>query len=187
MGKHCIYCKANIDENSVIDVCQGCGISVWGHKMFAAIVENMQDAREAGNLYQGSVTDSENSDSNQKPKRSGLSSIAREALAVQEYQPLEMQTDLNSSRPTREDIPPLVESFSKPESLGPENEINPIPMQSQSFFQQPSLSQPPQQIQPPQYSPELLPQHVEPQVPSQTEDPVEESASLIIDNLNERF
>ena len=60
MAKKCIYCKAEIDEHSVIDCCERCGHSVWGEKMFKAIVDNMKQARDAGDLYQGSVT-SENS------------------------------------------------------------------------------------------------------------------------------
>lgn len=59
MAKKCIYCKAGIDENSVVDVCRACGIGVWGEKMFNAINENMQKAKDDGNLYQGSVTDSQ--------------------------------------------------------------------------------------------------------------------------------
>ncbi len=56
MAKNCIYCKNNIDENSVIDFCQRCGIGVWGEKMLAAIVQSMEKARDSGDLHQGSVT-----------------------------------------------------------------------------------------------------------------------------------
>lgn len=55
MAKHCIYCKAGIDEQSVIDICQRCGIGVWGEKMFKAIVEGMEKSRDSGDLFQGSV------------------------------------------------------------------------------------------------------------------------------------
>lgn len=48
--KKCIYCKTDVDENSVIDFCSRCGISVWGEKMFNTIVKNMEDARERGDL-----------------------------------------------------------------------------------------------------------------------------------------
>jgi len=57
--KRCIYCKNSIDENSVVDFCSRCGISVWGEKMFNAIVENMEKSRDAGNLFQGSITNAD--------------------------------------------------------------------------------------------------------------------------------
>ncbi len=60
MSKKCIYCKGNIDQNSVVDVCVSCGHGVWGEKMFKAIVQNMENAREVGDLNQGSVTSVEN-------------------------------------------------------------------------------------------------------------------------------
>jgi len=56
MSKHCIYCKCEIDQNSVIDVCQRCGHGVWGEKMFKAIIENMEGARKTGSLEQGSIS-----------------------------------------------------------------------------------------------------------------------------------
>ena len=58
MGKHCIYCKCEIDQNSVVDVCQRCGYSVWGEKMFNAIISNMEGARKTGSLDQGSISTS---------------------------------------------------------------------------------------------------------------------------------
>jgi len=57
MPKKCIYCKTEISDDSVIDFCQRCGIGVWGEKMFNAIVKSMENSRQAGDLYQGSVTD----------------------------------------------------------------------------------------------------------------------------------
>jgi len=57
MVNKCIYCKSEIAKDSVVDVCNRCGLSVWGEKMFKAIVNNMEQAREVGNLYQGSVTE----------------------------------------------------------------------------------------------------------------------------------
>jgi len=50
MPKKCIYCKKDIDENSVIDVCESCGIGVWGKKMFDTIVKKMEDARNRDDL-----------------------------------------------------------------------------------------------------------------------------------------
>lgn len=57
MAKKCIYCKSEIDDSSVIDFCRRCGIGVWGEKMFNAIVSNMENARESGDLNQGSVSE----------------------------------------------------------------------------------------------------------------------------------
>ena len=56
MGKHCIYCKTEISQESVIDFCRRCGVGVWGEKMFNAIVESMEKSRQAGDLFQGSVS-----------------------------------------------------------------------------------------------------------------------------------
>lgn len=56
MVRKCIYCALEIDSESVIEFCQKCGVGVWGEKMFKAIVDNMENARKAGDLHQGSVT-----------------------------------------------------------------------------------------------------------------------------------
>ena len=50
MTKKCIYCKTGIDDTCVIDFCDQCGVGVWGEKMFRAIKENMEDARDNGTL-----------------------------------------------------------------------------------------------------------------------------------------
>ena len=42
MSNKCIYCKADLSDDSVVDVCRRCGIGVWGEKMFMTIVQNMQ-------------------------------------------------------------------------------------------------------------------------------------------------
>jgi hypothetical protein len=56
MVKKCIYCSKEISIDSVVDVCENCGVGVWGPKMFQAIKDNMGNAKEKGNLYQGSVS-----------------------------------------------------------------------------------------------------------------------------------
>jgi uncharacterized UBP type Zn finger protein len=45
MVKKCIYCGTEVPDESVIDFCDRCGVSVWGHKMFGAIKKQMEDAR----------------------------------------------------------------------------------------------------------------------------------------------
>ncbi|MDP3992336.1 MAG: hypothetical protein U1B79_01255 [Candidatus Pacearchaeota archaeon] len=50
MAKKCIYCLKGIDENSVMDVCEPCGIGVWGKKMFETIIRKMENAREKDDL-----------------------------------------------------------------------------------------------------------------------------------------
>jgi hypothetical protein len=57
MVKKCVYCSKELAEESVVDVCVACGRGVWGEKMFRAIRENMENARDSGNLHQGSISD----------------------------------------------------------------------------------------------------------------------------------
>ena len=55
MVKKCIYCGAEVSSESVIDFCEHCGKSVWGEKMFNAIVKNMETARANGDLCHDNV------------------------------------------------------------------------------------------------------------------------------------
>ncbi|MDP2628691.1 MAG: hypothetical protein Q8P15_02210 [Nanoarchaeota archaeon] len=48
--KKCIDCGSGIDQGSVIDFCERCGIQTFGRKMFDAIVQNMENARNNGDL-----------------------------------------------------------------------------------------------------------------------------------------
>ena len=50
MVKKCIYCKAGVSEESVVDFCEPCGIGVWGKKMFSTIIRKMEDARARDDL-----------------------------------------------------------------------------------------------------------------------------------------
>lgn len=52
--KKCIYCRGDISDDSVIDFCERCGKGVFGDKMFRAILGNMQEAKQRGDLEQGS-------------------------------------------------------------------------------------------------------------------------------------
>jgi hypothetical protein len=54
MGK-CVYCRGEVARDSALDVCDTCGVKVWGHKMFKAIQANMGASRERGDLEQGNV------------------------------------------------------------------------------------------------------------------------------------
>jgi len=56
MAKKCIYCKCSIEDERAVDVCDKCGKGVWGEKMFNTIIQNMKNAKEKGDLYQGSVS-----------------------------------------------------------------------------------------------------------------------------------
>lgn len=55
MVKKCVYCRCEIHDERAVDVCDRCGVGVWGERMFRAIIENMECAREKGDLFQGSV------------------------------------------------------------------------------------------------------------------------------------
>jgi hypothetical protein len=54
MPKKCIYCKQEIPHESVIDFCEKCGVGVWGQKMFNTIRQNMENARDKGDLRNAS-------------------------------------------------------------------------------------------------------------------------------------
>lgn len=56
MVKKCIYCGKEISNDSVIDFCEICGKGVWGEKMFNAIVKNMENARENGDLCHQNIS-----------------------------------------------------------------------------------------------------------------------------------
>tara|TARA_Y100000310_G_C20423745_1_gene687948 strand:+ start:438 stop:602 length:165 start_codon:yes stop_codon:yes gene_type:complete len=51
--KKCIYCKSEIQDESLIDFCERCGKGVFGERMFNAILQNMADAKQRGDLDQG--------------------------------------------------------------------------------------------------------------------------------------
>jgi len=60
--KRCIYCSSKIIDERAVEICDSCGEGVWG-KMFKAIKQNMGEAREKGDLFQGSIIDNSNTGS----------------------------------------------------------------------------------------------------------------------------
>lgn len=50
MAKKCVYCKSDILDSRSVDVCDRCGVSVWGPKMFKTILDGMNDADSRGDL-----------------------------------------------------------------------------------------------------------------------------------------
>ena len=50
MVKKCVYCNSEIQDDRVLDVCNRCGVGVWGYKMFNTILKNMGEASEKGDL-----------------------------------------------------------------------------------------------------------------------------------------
>ncbi len=73
--RKCIYCKEGIVDDRAVDVCDGCGVGVWGQKMFQAIKDNMGDAKEKGDLYQGEVGKRMIKDENNFNSKSELTSL----------------------------------------------------------------------------------------------------------------
>lgn len=59
MIKKCIYCKTDIDDGRSLDICNRCGVGVWGEKMFNAILQNMEDAKEKGDLCNSDISSNE--------------------------------------------------------------------------------------------------------------------------------
>lgn len=53
--KSCVYCKGSVPEDRAMDVCDNCGKSVWGEKMFKTIIENTNTEMAKGNLELGRV------------------------------------------------------------------------------------------------------------------------------------
>jgi uncharacterized UBP type Zn finger protein len=69
MTRKCIYCKSEIPNESVIDFCSKCGVSVWGEKMFNTIVKNMEEARDNNDLCRTNMNPEEVENFNNASKR----------------------------------------------------------------------------------------------------------------------
>lgn len=50
MMKKCIYCGNEISSEVIVDFCKNCGVKVWGEKMFNTIIQNMEEAKQKGDL-----------------------------------------------------------------------------------------------------------------------------------------
>lgn len=57
MGKKCFYCKREISDNRVVDICDICGHNVWGEKMFATIRFKTEEARDNNDLCHNKTSD----------------------------------------------------------------------------------------------------------------------------------
>ena len=80
MVKRCIYCNYELEDRSVIDICETCMYKVWGAKMAGAIVNNMKRESEKGNLDLGRVGDARS----EKIAPKELVVEAEEVLVVEE-------------------------------------------------------------------------------------------------------
>ena len=72
MTKKCIYCKSEISDDRSLDVCNKCGVGVWGQKMFNAILQNMENAKDKGDLCNSNISSNEQ----QPPAKLGNSRIS---------------------------------------------------------------------------------------------------------------
>ncbi|MAG38041.1 hypothetical protein CMI45_01490 [Candidatus Pacearchaeota archaeon] len=138
MAKKCIYCYSELQQDCVMDVCSPCGHNVWGEKMFSAIIQNMENAREAGDLFQGSVSDSANTileksnettrqpevPQNPEQKEQGTSlSLFEEAMQTQKSISAQQESELEN--------PPQAQALIQ-ESEEQIEEVNQEPIQTSS-------------------------------------------------------
>jgi len=87
-----MYCKVELNPNSVLDVCRRCGIGVWGESMFNAIVQNMEGAKDAGDLYQGSVTRPQDKLNKKQERKPMATSLVKDAVSGMDSFSKEMES-----------------------------------------------------------------------------------------------
>jgi len=58
MAGKCVYCKGEVPHERAMEVCDRCGVKVWGAKMFQAILDNTNKEKEKGNMELGRVSES---------------------------------------------------------------------------------------------------------------------------------
>ncbi|VVB82044.1 Uncharacterised protein [uncultured archaeon] len=46
----CVYCNADISDNRSMEICDRCGVGVWGPKQWANIRKTTDTARDNGDL-----------------------------------------------------------------------------------------------------------------------------------------
>jgi len=51
----CVYCKGDVSDERTMQICDRCGSSVWGHKMFQTILQGTNSEKEKGNMELGKV------------------------------------------------------------------------------------------------------------------------------------
>lgn len=69
MTKKCLYCKTELSDDSVIDFCARCGVGVWGEKMFKTILQNMENARDKGDLVSTNLPEKSQDKKTKEKKR----------------------------------------------------------------------------------------------------------------------
>lgn len=57
MAEKCVYCKGEVPLERTMQICDSCGIKVWGKKMFGAILNSTNCEKEKGNMELGRVSE----------------------------------------------------------------------------------------------------------------------------------
>jgi len=48
--RKCVYCNADLPDDRSMEICDRCGVGVWGQKMWLAIKKATDNARDNGDL-----------------------------------------------------------------------------------------------------------------------------------------